>query len=659
MQTPIIEQRLAAYRRWKVRVSRAILELEEWLDAEGQATPEIRERIRHTLGALDKDRLTIAFVAEFSRGKTELINAIFFADYGRRLLPSTAGRTTMCPTELLWDDGRNEAYLRLLPIETRAQDVPIAQIKQDPKQWVHYPLQMQDPEQMTGTLNEILQTRMVSVAEATRLGLSSFGLTPDGQAQSAPHRAEIPKWRHAIVSFPHPLLKQGLVILDTPGLNALGSEPELTLSMLPSAQAVLFVLAADTGVTRSDLEMWQHHLKGFQSGRQRGIVVALNKIDVLWDELRDVGATDATIARQRTSTAETLGIAADVVFPVSAQKALLAKVRGDEALLRRSALPALERFLSTKMLETKHQVLADALDAEVGQLVEGNRARVSTRIHHLRSQLQELERLREKSDDVIDHLLEKTRQEQELYLKGVHQFKACREELLLEVRRSREILAEDAIAKLIDKALSAMVGSWTTHAMASAMISLFEDLRGTMQTVASESERIRKFVRLTYQRFEEGFGFTAVPPKVFMPMKFRIEIELLHQEVDAFRKSPSMALSGQKIVIRRFHQQMISRATILFDQLRVTFDAWIRDSLQPLAGQIQEHKLMMEKRLENLQRIGRSKDSLQARADEMQKNYVELAKQLTALRNIHNALHFDPLIDDKHAGKPHLVAGKG
>jgi hypothetical protein len=35
------------------------------------------------------------------RGKSELINAIFFADYGKRILPSSAGRTTMRPTELL------------------------------------------------------------------------------------------------------------------------------------------------------------------------------------------------------------------------------------------------------------------------------------------------------------------------------------------------------------------------------------------------------------------------------------------------------------------------------------------------------------------------------------------------------------------------------
>jgi len=42
----------------------------------------LRERLGH-------DKLVVAFVAEFSRGKSELINAIFFADTGRRILPAT------------------------------------------------------------------------------------------------------------------------------------------------------------------------------------------------------------------------------------------------------------------------------------------------------------------------------------------------------------------------------------------------------------------------------------------------------------------------------------------------------------------------------------------------------------------------------------------
>ena len=57
------------------------------------------------------DGITLAFAGEFSRGKTELINALFFADYGQRMLPSQAGRTTMCPTEIFFDAGADELGL--------------------------------------------------------------------------------------------------------------------------------------------------------------------------------------------------------------------------------------------------------------------------------------------------------------------------------------------------------------------------------------------------------------------------------------------------------------------------------------------------------------------------------------------------------------------
>jgi predicted GTPase len=74
-----------------------------WLVENELTDAQTDRRIAQLLEKLREDRLHVAFVAEFSRGKSELINAIFFAGYGNRILPSTAGRTTMCPTELMFD----------------------------------------------------------------------------------------------------------------------------------------------------------------------------------------------------------------------------------------------------------------------------------------------------------------------------------------------------------------------------------------------------------------------------------------------------------------------------------------------------------------------------------------------------------------------------
>jgi hypothetical protein len=80
--------------------------------------PGVRERLDQLQAQVKNDKIMVAFVAEFSRGKSELINAVFFAGYGRRIMPASAGRTTMCPTELGYD-ADVPPCLRLLPIETR------------------------------------------------------------------------------------------------------------------------------------------------------------------------------------------------------------------------------------------------------------------------------------------------------------------------------------------------------------------------------------------------------------------------------------------------------------------------------------------------------------------------------------------------------------
>src|ERR1700704_1537622 len=122
----------------------------------------------------------------------------------------------------------------------------------------------------------LAQVKSVTVEEAVLLGLldeTDFVTTTVVVKYGG--KVEIPCWRHALINYPHPLLKKGLVILDTPGLNALGTEPELTLSMIPSAHAVLFLLAMDTGVTKSDLEVWQTHVQNATTRR----IAVLNKID--------------------------------------------------------------------------------------------------------------------------------------------------------------------------------------------------------------------------------------------------------------------------------------------------------------------------------------------------------------------------------------------
>jgi hypothetical protein len=334
MKQDQLNQRLQSYSAWRDNLITTVEDYQAWLEEHGVASPEQEFRIFEAIEALRKDRLTLAFVAEFSRGKTELINALFFAHYGRRLLPSEAGRTTMCPTELFYDSDSKSAYIHLLPIETRLHEQSIADFKHEPIHWTQIPLDVDDVEQVTQALHEVIKTKQVPVQRARELGLYDENTDPYFRAHgSTPAQVEIPHWRHALISFPHEFLKQGLVILDTPGLNAMGNEPE----------------------------MWQHHVRTVRDQSDNNLVVVLNKIDTLWDELKDSSRINASIESQRRATAEQLQVDVERVFPISAQKGLLAKVRNDANLLRQSRLDELESFVAGTVLPRKQDIVRTTL----------------------------------------------------------------------------------------------------------------------------------------------------------------------------------------------------------------------------------------------------------------------------------------------------------
>ncbi len=292
------EGEIARYNRWREDLTRSVTAYHDWLEANGQLDVQQSIRFYDLLENLNKGRLMLAFLAEYSRGKSELINALFFSSFKERLLPSDVGRTTMCPTEI-FHDPNEEPYLKLLSVETRYRDESISQLKNNPVEWSKIRLDTNSASEMKKALSALADTKRVYALEARMLGLAPM-VNENGELPGEEELVEVPAWRYAMINYPHPLLSNGLSILDTPGLNALGMEPELTVSTLPSAHAILFLLSIDTGVTKSDLEIWDRYVK---PGLPQKIAV-LNKIDLMWDELKTPEEIQRAVTRMVDTTAQ-------------------------------------------------------------------------------------------------------------------------------------------------------------------------------------------------------------------------------------------------------------------------------------------------------------------------------------------------------------------
>ncbi|SFZ76081.1 dynamin family protein [Chitinimonas taiwanensis] len=618
-----------AYSEWRGNLIQRISELQRWLSEQDLNDAQTNMRIQHLLDKLRDDKLNIAFVAEFSRGKSELINAIFFAEYKQRLLPSSAGRTTMCPTELQYDPARPNC-IQLLPIETRAGDTTTSEYKRYPDEWTTVELDVESGDAMLAAFQQVGMKKRVSVAEAKKLGL--FDETDaDHQLSVQNGQIEIPCWRHAIINFPHPLLKQGLVILDTPGLNAIGTEPELTLNLLPNAHAILFILAADTGVTKTDIDVWRNHIGRAQSG-QRGRLVVLNKIDGLWDSLKSEAEIEAEIDKQVQTSADLLGIRPNQVFPVSAQKGLVAKISNDQELLDQARLADLERALSEDLIPFKQEIVRDNTHTEVEDIVLATRGILNARREGVKEQLDELGALRGKNRDVIEHMLDKIGEEKVHFERGMQRFQALRSVFSQQTNVLFGYLGMDGLKNRITRIRGEMESSSFSSGLTSAMQKFFKDINGNISKSAEQVAEIQAMMAGMYKKFSEEHGLGAVSPPPFSTLKYHKEIARLEKSFNEhFNTFGAILTTSQNTLTKKFFETIASRVVYVYEVANRDVENWLKAVMAPMETQVREHQMQLRRRLESVKRIHKATDTLEDRIEELSEIDAGIRQQLSEL----------------------------
>jgi hypothetical protein len=652
-----LAEQFSAYSRWRGETIEAVLRLRNWLSRNDVGDAQADQRLQYLIERLRADKLTVAFVAEFSRGKSELINAIFFADRGARILPSSAGRTTMCPTELQWVQGA-VPELRLLPIDTRARTEPVSELKRMEDQWMVEPLEADSTARLQEALLRVGEVTRVSADEAIRLG---FKLDPGGEnglKPGADGMVEVPKWRHAVIQFPHPLLEQGLVVLDTPGLNAIGAEPELTLSLLPNAHAVLFILAADTGVTLSDMTVWRDYVS--VGTRKKGRIVVLNKIDGLWDGLRDEASIDAEIERQVRSVSETLEIGRASVFPVSAQKGLVARINDDKALLEKSRLSVLERALSEDLLPAKQEIVCENTLGETRDLVHQAEVLLQARLDGVKEQLRELTGLHGKNRGVVEYLMYKIRVEKDEFEQGLKKYYAVRSVFTGLSNQLLSHLGVDTLRTETRKTRDAMLESRFSLGLREAMTDFFTRMRLNLGKAETDIAEIYRMLDVMYKRFSVEHGLKLTAPERFSTRSCEAELGRLEDTCKRQLNTTLMLMTTEKhVLMKKFFEIVAVQVRRIFEVANQDVEQWLRVVMAPLEIQVREYQLQLKRRLESARRIHQATDTLENRVEELKQSEISivvLAKELADLRDgIQHALK-NTDIDGKNDRRLAIVA---
>lgn len=641
--------------QWRQSSLKQLAQTEVWLKDNQLVSDQVSSLINDMRARLLATQLKVAFVAEYSRGKSELINAIFFASGGRRIMPASVGRTTMCPVEIGYDEALPPC-IRLLPLETRLQDVSLTELRYEhPDAWVQEPLDVDNPEQLAATMAKVSERQFVTPKEATALGLWDEDNPEDNPSMNAVGMVEIPRWRDALVNYPHPLLKRGISVLDTPGLNTVGVEPELTLELLPQAHAIIFLLAADTGVTRSDLQIWKEYLSG-PNVANRPCYVVLNKIDVLWDGLLSPEEARQQLNQQRESCASLLNVPLSRILAVSAQKGLLGKIKNDFQLLQDSKLPFVERLLVRDLLPQRQQILRDVLTSGIYSLQVNVSERIANKQKEFKEQLAQLKGVSGKNEDILRQISEQIIEKKDALTALRKQSSAMRQ-----VQKRKLWLIQKNISHgVLDKDIAELAVALKDPGMRLNLTKVFHKVIDTLHQRAIKIEgKVREFETLLIEDMkvlEQAYGIDLTIPASPSAGTLVADVEMLKSRYENFFGINQAIKMRRGQYAEHMFRTLLTRIRSIFDEMYDMLNMWSNNSYSVLVVQASDKDQAIKYLYENIQRAQTAKEPLSHRIKFIEKQNVQL---LNAQSEFEQLIHSFSRVAKGYAPLQNLVLNTG
>jgi len=275
---------LEGFRERKLDVTVALQELSDIAGSLGAKS--LKERLdRDLVKKMEEDRFHLVVVGEFNHGKSSFVNALL----GQTVLPVGVTPTTAAIHHLKYADTPEATVV--YANGGRRESIPF---------------------------------------DDTRRFAVGGGSSPD-------------EVDYLEVGFPAPLLKERILLVDTPGVNDLSHQrADITYSYIPRADAVLFLLDAGQILKESERQFLQDKL--LKASRDK-IVFVITK----WDILNEDEKKEA-LAYARAQLANL--VKDPVVFPISAETALQGRAH-------ESGMPELLTHLTTFLAEERGRILLD------------------------------------------------------------------------------------------------------------------------------------------------------------------------------------------------------------------------------------------------------------------------------------------------------------
>jgi predicted GTPase len=302
--------------------------------ADERGSVELADAARALDKKLVENRFNVVVLGEFKRGKTTFVNALL----GAPILPAAVVPLTSIVTAVAWGE------------EVRAQ------------------VQFLDGREMQVSPGDLAAYVTERENPGNHLGV-----------------------RRASLSYPSEDLRDGVYLIDTPGVGSVfGHNTESARQFLPEADVAIFLTSADPPISESE-RAFLHEVRA-EAAR---MFFVLNKSDYL----SEVDLAEA-LAFTKQVLEEALGREV-AVHTMSARLALEAQLAGDHAALAASGLDAFERDFRAFLLREKGRTILTAAAGRAARLAADEHNSIDVEERAVALSERDLSRAKEQMEEVF------------------------------------------------------------------------------------------------------------------------------------------------------------------------------------------------------------------------------------------------------------------
>ncbi|MBL8525541.1 MAG: hypothetical protein JNN20_17815 [Betaproteobacteria bacterium] len=564
-------------------------------------------------------------------------------------------------TELRFDRDVKTS-VKLLPIESRESPKRFDELLADEGLWRSILFDADSAESCARALAALSETKRISLSDAVAWGLHGEGVAvPAGESNAT--LVDVPRWRHAIINFPHPLLDAGLVIIDTPGLAAFTSEPELARKRVPDADALILVLDIMQGVSKADLAIWRDHLGAGKTFRDREKedpkqvrLVALNRIDEIPvdDSLPPVEANRELLReldRRVRDAADLLRVDPIKAIAISARLGLNGKLDGDNDKSLRSRLYQLERGLAGNLPRNRQDRLHHDTIATLSNALESAQGTLDAARFETLDGLRHLTMLREKNEKLTSSIVSQTHSKHDRLEAALRELKSIKNVhnklnddlvVIVDVTSAKQ----DAVRARRNITNSKLPG--TTFETVQQYFTL---VREKLEAFESKIDEIRSLYTGISERMRRDFDLNLYDVHPFATQRFHTELQKAQEKAAAeFTKTSNLLVRRGAALADQFDELIVNRVVHIFEIASRESATWMRGLYTSLEKPLEALKHQTLERSANVEKFKAAELDLAGQIAEIQARLDVIKRKHSALADARAGLaRFTGEITDENA----------